>query len=56
MTTNHRPEKKHEEEHRGSILKHPYMIYIGLTILLFTFLIVMTLIASSQGWIPNRGI
>ncbi len=45
-----------EAEHRGSIFKHPYMIYILLTVLLFTFLIIMTLIAKSQGWIPDRGL
>ncbi len=45
----------HEEEHRGSIWTHPYMIYIGLTLVLFVLLLVIGAIAWTQGWIPNRG-
>lgn len=45
-----------EPEHQGSIWKHPYMIYIALTILLFGFLVVVGWLALENGWIPDRGI
>ncbi len=47
---------KNEEEHAGSIWKHPYMLYILLTTVLFVFLLAIGFIAWDQGWIPNRGI
>ncbi len=46
---------KHEEEHTGSIWKHPYMIYVILTAILFIFLLGISWLALSNGWIPNRG-
>ncbi len=51
-----RVEKQHETEHQGPIWKHPYMIYVGLTMVLFLFLVVMAYLAWTNGWIPNRGI
>jgi hypothetical protein len=47
---------KHEEEHVGSIWKHPYMIYIILTIALFLSLVFVAWLAWTNGWIPNRGV
>lgn len=47
---------QHEEEHQGSIWKHPYMIYVVLTMFLFLFLVLMGWLAWTQGWIPNRGV
>lgn len=45
-----------EPEYQGSVWKHPYMIYIWLTIVLFIFLGIIGWLAWKQGWIPNRGI
>lgn len=50
-----RPTLRPEEEHVGSIWKHPYMIYIVLTVVLFILLLVIAWIAYSGGWIPSRG-
>ncbi len=46
--------RKHEEEHLGSIWKHPYMIYSVLTVILFLFLIAAGYLALKNGWIPNQ--
>jgi hypothetical protein len=43
-----------EAEHVGSIWKHPYMVYIVLTLILFIFIVVMGYLAISNGWIPSR--
>lgn len=48
-------ELKPEEEHTGSIWKHPYMIYVALTLILFVLLVVVGWLAWTNGWIPNRG-
>ena len=34
--------------------KNPYVLYIGLTLGLFGFLVFMGWLAWSQGWIPQR--
>ncbi|MGK5085265.1 hypothetical protein WDW37_18415 [Bdellovibrionota bacterium FG-1] len=44
-----------EPEWTGSMWKHPYMLYILLTVVRFAFLLVMGWLAWTQGWIPNRG-
>lgn len=49
-------ELKREEEHTGSIWKHPYMVYVVLTAVLFGFLLVMGWLAVSNNWIPQRRI
>ena len=46
---------KPELEHEGSIWKHPYMLYIVLTVILFILLLVIGWLAYSSGWIPSRG-
>lgn len=46
--------KKHEEEHVGSVWKHPYMVYVVLTMVLFVFLVVMGWLAWTNDWIPHR--
>jgi p-aminobenzoyl-glutamate transporter AbgT len=46
---------KPEIEHEGTIWKHPYMVYIVLTVVLFIFLLVIAWMAYSGGWIPNKG-
>lgn len=43
-----------EREHEGSIWKHPYMIYILLTAVLFVALVVVAWLALENGWIPKR--
>lgn len=45
-----------EPEHEGSIWKHPYMIYIVLTAVLFSGLLFIGWLAYENGWIPDRGI
>lgn len=48
-------EFKNEEEHTGTIWKHPYLVYVILTFGLFLFLILMAWLALHEGWLPNRG-
>lgn len=47
-------ERRVEPEHSGSLWKHPYLIYIGLTVALFLFLVVIGFVALSNNWIPAR--
>lgn len=47
-------ELKPEREHVGSIWKHPYMIYIVLTVALALLLVGLTYVASENGLIPSR--
>ncbi|MEK6578152.1 MAG: hypothetical protein AABZ55_02905 [Bdellovibrionota bacterium] len=47
---------KHEKEHEGPIYKHPYFLYVILTMVIFGFLIIVGWVALDQGWIPSRGI
>lgn len=44
---------KGEEEHKGSIWKHPYMLYVVLTMVLFTVLVVAAWLALKNGWLPK---
>lgn len=44
-----------EREHTGPIWKHPYVLYILLTVVLFLLLLFLTWLAMENGWIPNRG-
>ena len=43
-----------EPEWTGSVWKHPYLMYVWITMLLFGFLLFMAWLASTQGWIPER--
>lgn len=52
--SNHRSLEK-EVEHNGPIWTHPYMLYIGLTTLLFGALVLIAWLAWTNGWIPSRG-
>lgn len=45
---------KHEPEWSGPWWKHPYMMYVWLTIVLFAFLGIAAWLAQTQGWIPER--
>jgi hypothetical protein len=47
---------RHEPEHQGPIWKHPYMIYILLTLVLFAGLLFVGWLAYENDWIPSRGI
>ncbi len=53
--TNSKPNIKPEEEHLGPIWRHPYLVYVALTFLLFIFLVVMAGLAIHEGWLPSRG-
>jgi hypothetical protein len=46
--------QRREPEHRGSLWKHPYMVYVWLTAILFAFLIFMGWLAVQNDWIPRR--
>lgn len=43
-----------EREHVGSIWKHPYMIYLVLSVGIALLLVGLTYIASENGLIPSR--
>jgi len=43
-----------EPEWSGPIWKHPYFLYVILTIALFAFLLIMAWVALNQDWIPQR--
>ena len=49
-------EIKREAEHEGSIWKHPYLIYVALTMVLFSFLIIAGYLALNNGWLPKTGV
>ena len=43
-----------EKEWTGSVWKHPYMLYIFGTLILFAFLLLMGYLAIENDWIPKR--
>lgn len=45
-----------EKDFDGPAWKHPYVIYIALTAVLFGFLLLMAYLAIENDWIPSRGI
>ncbi|MBY0469947.1 hypothetical protein K2X30_02190 [bacterium] len=45
----------HEKEFSGPLWKHPYVIYIWITAILFAILLFAGWLALSNGWIPERG-
>jgi hypothetical protein len=46
---------KPEREHPGPIWKHPYVLYLLLTVVLFGALLFIGWLALENGWIPSRG-
>jgi hypothetical protein len=44
---------KGEEEHKGSIWKHPYLLYVVITMALFAVLVIAARLALKNGWLPN---
>ncbi len=46
--------REHEPEWTGPIWKHPYFLYVWITLGLFGFLLLMGYLALSEGWIPSR--
>lgn len=46
--------RKYEREWTDAGWKHPYVLYIGATALLFGFLILMGYLALENDWIPKR--
>lgn len=52
----HEVQRQKEKEFAGPAWKHPYMIYVWLTVVLFLFLLVMGYLAKQNDWIPDRGI
>ncbi len=45
---------EHEREFEGKKANHPYVWYIGLTLGLLLFLVLMAYLAWTNGWIPQR--
>jgi hypothetical protein len=43
-----------EPEHEGPIWKHPYFLYVILTVMLFVFLVAAGALAWKSGWLPNQ--
>lgn len=50
-----KPFPEREPEYSGSIWKHPYVLYIMITVPLFLLLILMAWLAVKNGWLPDRG-
>lgn len=50
------PQGQKEKDFEGPAWKHPYVIYIGLVLFLFGFLLFMAWMAVENEWIPSRGI
>jgi len=48
------PARGHEPEWTGPIWKHPYLIYVWITLGLFSFLLLMGWLAWTNDWIPQR--
>ena len=42
-----------EREFEGSIWKHPYMVYVWLSVIPFIILLVAGYLAIKGGWLPN---
>jgi hypothetical protein len=45
-----------EKDWEGAGWKHPYVLYLGATIVLVVFLFLMGYLAMENEWIPDRGI
>lgn len=48
-------DQKPEKEWDGPFWKHPYFIYVILTLLLFAVLLGIGWLALENDWIPKRG-
>lgn len=48
--------RQKEKDWDGPAWKHPYMVYVLATLVLFVFLLLMGYLAVENEWIPNRGI
>lgn len=46
--------KAPEREFDGPIWKHPYMVYVLLTAVLFVGLVIAAYLALKNGWLPTR--
>lgn len=46
--------RESEKEWSGSVWKHPYMLYVGGTMVLFMFLLLVAYLALENDWIPKR--
>ncbi len=49
------PAPQREPDWKEAGWKHPYVIYIVLTVVLFGFLVLMGYLAVQNEWIPSRG-
>jgi hypothetical protein len=52
---NLKPVPKPEREFEGPIWKHPYFVYIWLSMIPFTILLVAAWLALKNGWLPGSG-
>ena len=46
--------KKNEPAWNRPLWQHPYVLYVGITLGLFSFLMLMGYLALENGWIPKR--
>lgn len=45
--------REREPEFEGPLWKHPYFLYVILTLVLFGFLVIAASLALKNGWLPN---
>jgi hypothetical protein len=45
---------QHDPEFEGDKMHHPYVWYVGGTLVLFLFLVAIAWLALDNGWIPQR--
>jgi hypothetical protein len=48
-----KPVREPEREFDGPIWKHPYFMYIWLSLIPFALLLVASYLAIKNGWLPN---
>lgn len=49
-----RPSQENIAKEDSSVPRRVYLLYLGLTALLFVFLIIVGTLALNQGWLPSR--
>jgi hypothetical protein len=51
---NPKPVATPEREFKGPLWKHPYFMYIWLSMIPFVLLLVLAWLALKNGWLPNH--
>lgn len=55
MTQQPQPHNERTTQYKGPWWKHPYFVYMGLTVVLFGLLMFVGWLAWINDWIPQRG-